>query len=151
MNFLRLKTFNVDFCTPHIVNWKEVLDQFRTPFWMEEKKWYFIVTLWDLCSLSYHRLQCCCVYNDYNSVYDHKDPNSDGLIYSSSIVYFHVDQLNDQTIVSKSKSSERFLNCREIGLCRMFVNQLPISSLISLMESRVDLSHITNSTATMIQ
>ncbi len=142
MNFLRLKTFNVDFYPSHIVNWKEVLDRFRTPFWMEEKKWYFIATTQGLCSLSYHLLQYSYVYNDYNSVYDHTDPNSDGLIYSSSIVCLDVDRLNDQTVVTKSKSSERFLNCREIDLFGKF-NQLSISSLISFLESRVDLSHIT--------
>ena len=72
-------------------------------------------------------------------VSDHTGPNNDWF-YSHPIYYINVDRYTE-TLVNKCKGSERLFNSREICLVRDF-NRFSVSSLISLIERRVDLTCI---------
>lgn len=137
-NFLRLKTFNVKF---HLLNntncnWEEIVDQFRSPFWSNEKKWYFIVMDYALCSLALY--DGTIPFSDRH-VPHHTAPNDDWF-YSHPVIKFDGTQFIE-ALLNNCQRSKHLFNGQELQLIGHF-RGFYSSSSIQLLEGTVDLSCI---------
>jgi hypothetical protein len=120
------------------VNSEERLNRFRSPFWSEEKKWYFAITRSFLFSLSCYDGQ---MLLSNLRVPDHTAPDNDWF-YSYPIIYFDSSQLTQTlTFVNQWHDPEHLFNGQELQLTGNF-DQSYASSLIQFIEKRVDLSCI---------
>jgi hypothetical protein len=137
MDFQHLKKFDVQFSCRDIDNWKEILDRFRTPFWCEDKKWYFAVSNCLYSTTCYMKIRDICC-KDFSMPY-HTAPN-DNWFYSNSIIYITINR-NTDISVNTFKSLSRFYNSEQINFKGNF-DECDLPLLISSIETIVDLSQM---------